>query len=275
VIGSGMTTMRRIRPQIWLAWQTTALFSAVFLVGCAPKYEDLKVFLQSHEHDVSSTNYRIEPPDIITIHSPTASEINGEAQRIRSDGKISLKLIGEVKVSGMTPREVAAKLEELLSRYYVSPIVNVRVAYYASKKVYVFGEVSARGAHAFTGRDTILDLLADAKPTFISWLAQVKVIRPSPDPQERHEITVDVETMMKTGDLHNNFLLQEGDIVYVPPTVLGWIGLRLNEIMFPISPVASLYQMPPRYKATTDFYTGKDDDDDDDNNLNRRLLLLR
>jgi polysaccharide export outer membrane protein len=251
-----------------------ALVWAGVLTGCAPKYDDLKVFLQAHDHDVAATKYRIEPPDIIALSSPTSSEVNGEVQRVRSDGKISLKLLGEVKVSGLTPREVAAKMETLLAEYYVSPTVNVRVLAYESKNVYTFGQVGARGPHPFTGRDTVLDILARAGLNSIAWGAQVKVIRPSPTPEERHEVVVDVDKMMKSGDLQKNFLLQEGDIVYVPPTPLGQLGLWIHEVLFPISPLASLYQVPPRFKATTDYYQGNYDNDDDDDDFKRRMLLL-
>lgn len=220
--------------------------------GCAPKYEDLKVFSQSHRQDVAASNYRLEPPDVIEIESPIALEIDQEVQRIRSDGKISLRLIGEVQVSGLTPEEVAAKLEELLSRYYESPEVTVRVASYASKNVYVFGQVMDRGAHPFTGRDTVVSLIAAAQPNFLAWGAQVKVIRPSPNPEERHEIVVNVDDMLESGDMTDNFLLQEGDIVFVPPTPLGYVGLRIQELLFPISPAIATYNAPAQAINSTD-----------------------
>jgi len=269
-----MTTMRSSRDRLPNAW-TTVFASLVLATGCAPKYEDLKAFLQAHENDVAAADYRIEPPDIISIHSPTAPEIDNAVQRIRSDGKISLKLLGEVKVSGLTPREAAAKIEELLARYYVSPTVIVRVASYESKKVYAFGQVGGKGARPFTGRNTVLDVLSDAQPNFIAWNEQVKVIRPSAAPGERHTMTVDVNKMMQTGDLTSNFLLQEGDIVYVPPTPLGQLGLWINQLLFPFSPLLNAYEEPYRFKNSTEYYTEDWDRQNQDQHHDRRALLLR
>ncbi len=266
-----MTTMQAAQGRVY-RW--TAVTAMLALAGCAPKYKDLKSFVQAHRGEVAATSYRVEPPDVIQIESPTAPEIHGETQRIRSDGKISLRLIGEVQVNGQTPTEIAAKLEGLLAEYYEEPKVSVRVAAYESKNVYAFGQVGGRGAHPFTGRDTVLDLMAEAQPNFIAWGSQVKIIRPNADPNERHEIVVDVDKMMESGDLTNNFLLQEGDIVYVPPTPLGWVGLRIQELLFPVSPVMSAYQTPSNFRnATDDYQHGGQYGDRDENSNNRRQLL--
>lgn len=227
--------------------------------GCANKYEDLKAFVQAHNHDVVASTYRIEPPDVVVISSPTAPEINGAIRRVGGDGKITLKLLGEIKISTLTPKETAAKLEHLLSRYYVDPEVQVEVARYASKKIYVFGQVNGVGPRPFTGRDTVMDILASAQPNLIAWGARVKVIRPSANPEEVHEIEVDVDEMMKSGDLRGNFLLQEGDIVYVPPTPLGWVGLRVQEVLFPISPLVNGYTYPANVYTASKAYDNLDE----------------
>ena len=93
------------------------------------------------------------------------------------------------------------------------------------------------------------------RPNFIAWGSQVKVIRPSPTPDEVHEITVDVDKMMQSGDLRDNLLLQEGDIVYVPPTPLGAVGLVIQEVLFPFSPLMSAYSFPADVVATTNVYS--------------------
>lgn len=218
--------------------------------GCAPKYQDLQAFIPAQDHDVAATRYRVEPPDVITISSPTAPEIDGVTQLVGVDGKITLNLLGEVKVSQLTPREISSKLEGLLRTYYVDPKVHVRVTGYHSKHVYVFGQVGGAGPYPFTGRDTVLDMIAQARPTFIAWGGQVKVIRPSASSDERREVVVDVDRMTKSGDLRGNFLLQEGDIIYVPPTPLGWVGLRMHELLFPIAPALAAYSGPGQVAQT-------------------------
>ena len=59
----------------WIGVMSTAcLFGAS--VGCSSKYENLKAFVQGHEHgDVGASTYRIEPPDVVSITSPPGKMI--------------------------------------------------------------------------------------------------------------------------------------------------------------------------------------------------------
>lgn len=245
---------RTVQPPL----RRSAALLILLLTGCASRYDDLKVFLQEHEHDVTASDYRIEPPDVIGISSPTCPEVQGETQRVGADGKIVLNLLGEVKVSGLTPREVAAKLREHLAVYYVDPEVTVRVLGYESKKVFIFGEVTVPGPYPFTGRDSVLELLARARPLRTAWGAQVKVIRPGADEKDRHEIVVDLDQMMQNGNLQKNFLLEEGDILYVPPTPFAWAGYRLMDVLFPMSAASSVYSNPATFIAANEYYRNHD-----------------
>ena len=201
--------------------------------GCQSDDREINAFIHDWEASVSGTIDVVQPPDAIEIYSPDAPEIDGEVQTIDSAGKVSLRLIGQVKVAGMTTVEIARKLEAILSKYYSDPTVRVRIAQRRSRRIYVFGEVGRSGPFPYTGRDTVLSVLAKANLSFLAWKSQIKVIRPSHDEQERHVIVVDADKIMQKGDLEMNVLLEEGDIIYVPPTPLAWLGLRTREIMFP------------------------------------------
>ncbi len=218
--------------------------AASALAGCGPNQRDINAFMHSWEASVSGTEYEVHPPDSIEITSANVPEIDGETVAINPDGKVSLRLAGEVKVAGMTPTVIARKLEAILAKYYVNPVVSVRVAERRSKRIYVFGQVSNVGAHPYTGRDTVLSTLAQAKPTFIAWERNVKVIRPSHEDKKRHVVTVDTNKITEQGNLELNFLLEEGDIVYVPPTPLGWIGLKVQELLNPILPAQQAVTAP-------------------------------
>lgn len=200
--------------------------------------------------------YRVGIPDSIGISAPQILEINGEAQRIQPDGKISLRLLGEVKVVGMTAREIAAKLEVLLSKYYVDPKVSVRVTGYGSKKYYVYGQART-GARIYTGRDTLLDAVVSSSVDFLSWTSRVKVIRPSHGKTPARTITVNVDEMVKTGDWSKNILLEPDDIVYIPPTPIAWFGCRVRELLYPVRPALQAYTAPAAFMDADDAY---DDD---------------
>lgn len=212
------------------AWTVALTFGA----ACGPSEREIDSFVRSYEASVSAADYQVQPPDALEISSAQAKEIDGEIQSVRQDGKITLRLLGDVKVAGMTPIEISRKLESLLQRYYIDPQVNVRLKEANSKQYYVFGQVDREGAFPCTGRDSLLNALALAQPTFIALKSGVKVIRPNHEREKRHVMTVDADRIIKKGKLEDNVYLQDGDIVYVPPTPLGWLGLKLNALFYPV-----------------------------------------
>ncbi len=238
-------------PAIWLLG--TVLSAGA--VGCAPDHQEINAFIHDYEASVSGTEYVVQPPDVIEISAAHAPEIDGEVQEVGHDGKITLRLLGQVKVAGLTPVDIARKLESLLGQYYTDPAVNVRLAKKLSKRVYVFGQVNRPGSFKYSGRDTVLSLLAKARPTFLAWKSEIKVIHPSHEGEKRHILKINADEMMQQGDLALNVLLEEGDIIYVPPTPLAWVGLRLQEVLFPLQPVASLVNQPSEMKRNTEEWS--------------------
>jgi protein involved in polysaccharide export with SLBB domain len=215
-------------------------------------------FLREHRHEVSAMEYRLGIPDGVGISAPRIAEIDGESQTIHPDGKINLRLLGEVKVVGMTAKELSAKLEVLLGRYYVDPKVSVRVLRYASKKYYVHGQLAA-GLRPYTGRDTLLDVVFGAGADYRSWTSRVRVIRPAHGDTPVRRLVINVDKMIKEGDWSKNILLEPNDIVYVPPTPLAWLGLRIRELLEPIGPIVQAYTAPA-YLSNLDEVYEEDDD---------------
>jgi polysaccharide export outer membrane protein len=214
-------------------------FAMVCVSGCfSARDEDIKAFTKPSQTDKSLDKYILQPPDSVEVFCSEVPEINLQAQRIRPDGKISFEGVGEILAAGKTPGQLAEDI-----RLKVGPLYNlsgerpvdVRVAVYLSKAYYVVGHVAIQGARNYTGRDTVLDAVAKAQPTNFAWTDKIQIIRPSSEPGVRPKIyRLDYYRMSVHGDSTRNMLLQEGDIIYVPPTVLAWIGLKVDELLGPI-----------------------------------------
>lgn len=230
--------------------------------GCAAKKADMLHFLRENDYNTSAIEYRVGIPDRLAIHAPRVLEIDNEVQRIQPDGKINLKLLGNVKVVGMTAKEVAAKLQVLLSKYYVDPKVSVRVVGYESKKFYVYGEGMRGGPRPYTGRDTLLDAVMPSVGNYKAWISKIKVIRPARGDTPVRTLEVDVKEMVRQGNWSQNILLEPNDVVYVPPTPLAWFGNKVREVLSGVQPAADAYTMPAYYMNLSDAY----DDDGSDSN---------
>ena len=212
----------------------------ITVTGCfSSQPEDIKAFLRPYEVNVTAERYVLQPPDEIEILSLKVPEIHMQRQQIRPDGKISFEGLGEIEVAGKTVNEIANTLRlKVLQLYALSgenPI-DVRIATYRSKMYYVLGQVYMPGPKLYTGRDTVLSAIADARLNPMAWAKRIQIIRPSEHKGIRPEIfEVDFARMRKHGDTSKNVLLHEGDIIYVPPTILSALALKIEEAIRPIA----------------------------------------
>ena len=113
-------------------------------------------------------DYEVGPGDVIEV----AVYGNDDLSRIptvQTNGSISLPLLGEVQVAGLTVAEVQRKITNLLAKdYLVNPQVEVKVRDYNSQYVSVVGEVNSPGRKPLRGRTRLIDLLSEGggfKPT--------------------------------------------------------------------------------------------------------------
>lgn len=82
---------------------------------------------------------------------------------VQTTGSISLPLLGEVPVAGLTVSEAKQKLTSLLARdFLVNPQVDVKIKEYQSQFVTVLGEVNSPGRKGLRGRTKLIDVLVDA-----------------------------------------------------------------------------------------------------------------
>lgn len=149
----------------------------ISLIGCGVDTERLKAFLQEPRSNVSGTEYRVLPPDVLQISSIKVPDINNFKVEIRPDGKINLPLLGEVTVAGNTPKEIETVLMAKSREFYEEVDATVQVAEFRSQKIYVFGQVSRPGPLPWTGTDTVLDVLDTVQPMPTAWPERIVVVR--------------------------------------------------------------------------------------------------
>jgi hypothetical protein len=68
------------------------------------------------------------------------------------------------------------------------------------------------------------------------------VLRPNQDGTLIKRMTIDLDKMVKEGDVSHDAVLEEGDVLYVPPTPLAAVGLALQQLLLPIQPAVSAAQ---------------------------------
>ena len=104
-------------------------------------------------------SYVIGIDDVLSINVWKEPDIS-RAVPVRSDGKISLPLVGEVTAGGKTPKALKTEITEKLKSYISEPEVTVMVQEMRSKKFNILGQVARPGSYPLTSAMTVLDGLA-------------------------------------------------------------------------------------------------------------------
>lgn len=156
--------------------------------------------------------YRLGPEDVIEVFVYKEPELSTTVT-VRSDGRISLPLAGELDAAGKPAAQLQADIEERLKRYISGPVVNVMVKQINSLKISVLGEVRKPDVYRIKTRVTVLDAIAMAGGfTDLARPSRVVVLRNSPAGQQRIRINVNQVVATETSQ---PFYLQPLDTVYV------------------------------------------------------------
>lgn len=127
-------------------------------------------------------------------------------------GNISLPLVGEVKIAGLTRREAIELLKEKVSRYVVNPSVNLN---FTNFRVSVLGEVLRPGSFIIpTERITVLDALGMAGDLTIKGKREnILVIRETNGQKETFRLDLTNQSTLNSPA----YYLAQNDVVYVEP----------------------------------------------------------
>jgi polysaccharide export outer membrane protein len=93
------------------------------------------------------SGYQLTTDDQIAIEVYGEDELRG-AVRLNADGAVSLPLLGQVHLAGLTLNQAAARLTESYGKdYLVNPKVNVMLIGYAKRRFTVLGQVNRPGSY--------------------------------------------------------------------------------------------------------------------------------
>jgi polysaccharide biosynthesis/export protein len=161
----------------------------------------------------AASQFTLGPSDVVHVNVWKNSELS-QTVTVGPDGFISLPLLNDIHVAGMTANELARVLNIKLNDYIVNPQVTVSVVDIRSRQVYVLGQVGKPGSYPLVGPVNVLQLIAQAGG--LSAYANRKgitVLRASKGGTEK--IRFNYNNVVH-GDGKQNVFLQPGDTVVVP-----------------------------------------------------------
>jgi protein involved in polysaccharide export with SLBB domain len=178
--------------------------------------------------------YRVGNSDELNFRFLYVPEFNTVAT-VRSDGRVSLPLIGEFQVDGLTLTELTAKVEQLMSAHLRRPQVTVNVQGAASQRIFVGGEVTRPGVQPLLGPLTVLQAVTVAEGLKDTAQPRQTIILRRGPAGSRTVLTVDLDSLMNGQDLSQDMPLQASDVVIVPRSGIAdvnrWIDHYIRRVL--------------------------------------------
>jgi polysaccharide export outer membrane protein len=167
----------------------------------------------SKPHDDS---FVIGNDDVLAINVWKEPDISRPTVPVRSDGKISLPLVGEVQAAGLTPLKLEKDIASKLKNFISEPEVTVMVQQVNSQKFNILGQVARPGSYVIANSPTVLDAIALAGG-FRDFAKQksIYVLRQNADGSQTR-IPFNYKEVVKTQSPAQNIKLQPRDTIIVP-----------------------------------------------------------
>ena len=159
-------------------------------------------------------NFVIGNEDILSINVWKEADIS-RVVPVRSDGKISLPLVGELQATGKTPKQLETEIASGLKSYISEPEVTVIVQEIKSQRFNILGHVAKPGSYLLSPPMTVVDAIAVAGGfRDFAKVKSIYVLRDDGGKQVR--LPFNYKKVIKGSHPEQNIQLQPRDTVVVP-----------------------------------------------------------
>ncbi|MBK7875204.1 MAG: polysaccharide biosynthesis/export family protein [Planctomycetes bacterium] len=196
--------------------------------ACASAGRPLPVVAEEANRVLAPTTVVLAPGDVVDVRFPSKKEWD-QLVRVRPDGRATFPALPEFEVQGKTLPEVR---ERLLADYVgilTQPSVDLGVATFASRKVYVMGEVHEPGEIVLDGRLTFVEALAQAGGPLKETALLKSVLFLRWDPAQRSQLTWRIDAREEQWGRGAPLVLQPYDVIFVPNTPIDEVDIWVDQ----------------------------------------------
>jgi protein involved in polysaccharide export with SLBB domain len=127
------------------------------------KLRALWVTRTAHNDNSDFSPFLLGPGDVIRVSVQSIAHLRDKTVRISEASSISLPLLGDISVQGMTEEELRAELTHRLKKYMYNPQLEMFVQQTENRQVAVLGSIAKPGRYTLTSRDdTLMTMLGRA-----------------------------------------------------------------------------------------------------------------
>jgi polysaccharide biosynthesis/export protein len=193
---------------------------------------------------VQPADFTIGPQDLLEVNLFNIDQTDGLPNkvqvRVSNNGDITLPLLGQVKVGGLTRSQMEASLQKDYGKFIIQPDVGVTLVENRSNSVYVLGAVKTPGVLPITGQETLRRMLAMAGGITNDAGMFVHVSRQISKEERSYVINLADLASDPTGKL--NLSIRPGDFINVPRAGTFFVDGQVER--------PNAYQLVQPYKLT-------------------------
>ena len=161
-------------------------------------------------------DYVLGPGDLVSITVFEVAELNTEA-RVSSRGLITMPLLGQVQVQGLTALEAEKKIEQDLTRDYMHEAhVTLFVKERVSQQITIVGAVKSPGTYETKATKRLLEVLSMAGGVNKFAGDTLYITRHKKEKDGNEVYLVDLVKLLEEGRVDMNMYVQGGDTIFVP-----------------------------------------------------------
>jgi polysaccharide export outer membrane protein len=187
-------------------------------------------------------SYLIQPGDVLSVEFYLNPEFNDEVT-VRPDGKITLRLIGDLKAWGLTPAQLAQDLDHAYSSELRSPDAAVHVKNMPNREVYVEGQVAKPGAFPLEGGMTAVQAISEAGGLTEEAAKDGVLIRRDACGQPAG-IPLKLASALKDPASGNDPALMPRDVIIVPRSKIANMDLFVKQYIQGLLPIPPYLTFP-------------------------------
>lgn len=162
-----------------------------------------------------SQEYTIGEGDILDIKVYENDDLSTTV-RVSANSTIRVSLIGEISIKDLTVSQISSKIEALYEDgYLINPQVDVFIKEHRSKKAVILGQIKNPGQYELRGRVTILEFISTAGGLTGDAGGTATIKRLTATGESKDQIVLDLEKLIKKGDVSLNIPVQDNDSIYI------------------------------------------------------------
>lgn len=181
-------------------------------------------------------SYRIRQGDKLSVKFLYHPELNETSLVVPPDGYISLQMIDDLQVVGLTVTELKKKLDNFYQEILVKPLITVTLLEFVAPRIFIGGQINKPGRYDLRDAQTLVQMIFLAGG-FTRDANKKMVLHARPDSKGIWQIqSTDVMKILNQKETQKDLILMDGDYIFVPESKMSQLNKAVEGFrgLFPI-----------------------------------------